>query len=182
MGRIEYTRHIACMTDQQCHAVRSEIEHENSPLSAQEKSVLLRKADEHVRRLVAQQDLFNVETAAAAAQGVKKARVQEKENADVVEFLIDESSAAAPQPRMQKLPGIKPQAPKQARSALDFFCAHLLTLQEKEGNASGIVPSKVILETRFAALSDVERREFVAKASRDEKRYAAAVKKANENV
>jgi hypothetical protein len=158
------------MTELQCHVACTS---ETHALSAPQQEKLRLRAAEHARRAKAQQDLLDVEAVAVAtAVGgkSKKARV-EKENVGFAEFLRD---APAALPRMLPLPGAKKApAPKPARSALDFFQQHLAALQDKAGGDFS-APSKVVLETRFAALSDVERRDFAAKAVRDEKRFADA--------
>lgn len=92
--------------------------------------------------------------------------------------------------RRPPLPGAEPHAhaPKPARTALDFFRAHLCTLKEKSDSAradlSGVpdAPETVVLEAMFAALGADERRQFVAKAARDAKRFAVAQAKWKESV
>lgn len=72
--------------------------------------------------------------------------------------------------RRAPLPGAtKALAPKPPRTALDYFRAHLFVLKEQSADAADAV-----LETMFAALAADERRQFVAKAARDAKRFATA--------
>jgi hypothetical protein len=92
--------------------------------------------------------------------------------------------------RRAPLPGAEPHAlaPKPARTALDFFRAHLCTLKEKSDSARADLssvpeaPESVVLEAMFAALGADERRQFVAKAARDAKRFAVAQAKWKESV
>lgn len=92
--------------------------------------------------------------------------------------------------RRAPLPGAEPHAlaPKPARTALDFFRAHLCTLKEKSDSARADLssvpeaPETVVLEAMFAALGADERRQFVAKAARDAKRFAVAQAKWKESV
>jgi hypothetical protein len=161
------------MSELQCHVACTI---DLDALSAPQQEMLRLRAAEHARRAKAQQDLLDVEAVAVATAvsgKSKKARV-EKENVGFAEFLRERADVPAALPRMLPLPGAKKApAPKPARSALDFFQQHLAALQDKAGGDFQL-PSKIVLETRFAALSDVERRDFAAKAMRDEKRFADA--------
>lgn len=177
LGRVDYYRHVACMTMVQCELMVNADESTKSMLSKKQFEEVKRRGEEEIsNRLKRKQDQEQEEEAQQAqqaqqqiARGAKKKSKKdqdEKENDDD-EFDFRQLIRRAP------LPGAKKAlAPKPARTALDYFRAHLFLLKEQSND----VP-EAELEKMFVALAADERRQFVAKATRDAKRFATQLAK-----
>lgn len=167
LGRVEYYRHVACMTSVQCELMLSDAT-TKALLSEKQFQEILRRGEEEANRKRKQQEQTEEHDVEEKAVKKKAKKVDlNKENVSDDEFDFRQLVRRAP------LQGAKKAlAPKPARTALDYFRAHLFLLKEQSNDLP-----EAELEKKFEALAADERRQFVAKATRDAKRFATALAK-----